>query len=519
MSATALNVLLLAGETADALLIGTTLARTWPEARLTRVSTRRDYLDHLASPPVDLVLSDGLVPWAEGIEAFHLARAHRPGVPFVFISGTGSDGDRRALRALGIISSAGMDDNDLESAITAALSVDRPGLDPHRLLAGHEVLLDVTRELARATDLPNLVTLVLATARRLTGADHVTFAVREGDCCHYLDRPDRRVPLAGCAGGWTMQQRRPLVVDDFDPEDPFAQESAMRSAIVVPVRAAQPIAAIGAYWTEPQQLDTTEAWLLQALADSTAVALENVRLRQQLATTAADRTAELAAFTYAVSHDLRAPIRHLEGFSRILLQDVADLAPQVRHGAQRIQDASGHLREMVNGMLTLSRIAQIEVHPQPVDLADLAREVAQSLANAPTPSGTPARAGVVEFVAPTKLPATGDPRLLQTVLQDLLGNAWKFTSRIPLPRVELGLATPETGDEPVYFVKDNGAGFDPAGSDRLFGVFQRLHSGEDFPGTGVGLASVKRIVGKHGGTVRATGTPDEGATFYFTLPR
>ena len=120
----------------------------------------------------------------------------------------------------------------------------------------------------------------------------------------------------------------------------------------------------------------------------------------------------------------------------------------------------------------------------------------------------------------SSLPACGDPRLLLTVLQDLLGNAWKFTARVPRPRVELGLAPadPGAGPDSVYFVRDNGAGFEPASSARLFGAFQRLHSDEDFPGTGIGLASVKRIVGKHGGTVRATGALEAGATFFFTLP-
>ncbi len=126
---------------------------------------------------------------------------------------------------------------------------------------------------------------------------------------------------------------------------------------------------------------------------------------------------------------------------------------------------------------------------------------------------------MVEFVAPENLPVNGDPRLLLTVLQDLLGNAWKFTSRIPRPRVELGREAGEaSGGNPSYFVRDNGAGFEQSAADRLFGVFQRLHSGEEFPGTGIGLASVKRIVDKHGGTVRAIGSTDSGATFFFTLP-
>jgi signal transduction histidine kinase len=413
--------------------------------------------------------------------------------------------------------------------------------DQSRLLAGHELLLTATRDLVRAGDLPGLMTIALAAARRLTAADGSTFAVRDGEECHYLDEehvgPDAgsarwkglRFPLGDCLSGWSMQQGQAVVVDDVgvDPRVPAAVRNArVGSALIVPVRSERPVAALGTYWAGPHTPDHTDILLLQALADSVAVALQDLQGRRELATRAATATAELNALCYAISHDLRAPIRHLEGFARILVQDVADLAPEPRHGAQRIQDAAAHLREMVNGMLTLSRIGQAEVHPQSLDLAQLGREVALALANAPTPVGGTDRAGVVEFVVPESLPATGDPRLLLTVLQDLLGNAWKFTARIPRPRVELGIlppapaepATPAAESGPVYFVRDNGAGFEPAAADRLFGVFQRLHSGEDFPGTGVGLATVKRIVDKHGGTVRASGSPDSGATFFFTLP-
>jgi signal transduction histidine kinase len=365
--------------------------------------------------------------------------------------------------------------------------------DQDRLLAGHLLLLAATRDLSSAADLPALSSIAEVAAGRLTGADTIRFALIPGEQGHYAD-PDQ-------------------AADRPSGPEPAGQVSA----VVVQVRSAHPIATLGAYWTRSHQVDEVEIDLLEALAESIAAGLDALRRRRQLERAAAASTAELAALTYAISHDLRAPIRHLEGFARILTQDATDLSPEARHGAQRIQDAAAHLREMVNGMLTLSRIGQSEVHPQSVDLAQLGREVAMALANAPTPAGGTDRAGVVEFVAPENLPVTGDPRLLLTALQDLLGNAWKFTSRIPRPRVELGVE-PATGPEPVYFVRDNGAGFEPASAERLFGVFQRLHSGEDFPGTGVGLASVKRIVSKHGGQVRATGAPDSGATFFFTLP-
>jgi signal transduction histidine kinase len=404
-------------------------------------------------------------------------------------------------------------------------------LDPIRLLAGHELILAATHELALAADLPAVISIAQATARRLTGADATTFALRQGDECHYAEAAPapstlwngRRVPFGECLSGWAMRNRQPGVAEelDADPRVPLAMRGAgMRSALVVPVCSAHSIAALGTYWAQPHEADGTEIRLLAVLADSTAVALEALRLRLQLADRARIQREEAASLTYAVSHDLRAPIRHLEGFARILLQDVSDLSPETRHGAERIQEASARLRDMVNGMLTLSRIGQTEVHAQEVDLAQLGREVAQALASVPTPAGEPSRAGIVEFIAPQCLPVIGDPRLLLMALQALLSNAWKFTFRVPHPRVELGIrpAKPMAGPGPVYFVQDNGAGFEPGSADRLFGAFQRLHSIEDFPGTGTGLASVKSIIDKHGGTVCGTGVPDAGATFCFTLP-
>src|SRR5262249_22041855 len=175
---------------------------------------------------------------------------------------------------------------------------------------------------------------------------------------------------------------------------------------------------------------------------------------------------------------------------------------------RRIVTAASNMRDMVDGLLELSRTAQTDLRRVPVDLARIAREVARECeAGSDRP---------VEFVAPVALPTTGDPTLLRVALQNLLGNAWKFSRHTEAPRVELGLD--RTGDgQPVYFIRDNGAGFDPEAAGKLFGVFQRLHAQQDYPGTGVGLASVQRIVRKHGGEIWATGSPGAGATFSFTL--
>lgn len=232
----------------------------------------------------------------------------------------------------------------------------------------------------------------------------------------------------------------------------------------------------------------------------------------------ADRTAELQAanrelesFSYSVSHDLRGPLRAVNGFAEILLQT---------HGAQLDERGSRYLRQVAEGgrrmgrlvddLLTFSRLGRQPVSRAPVDLHLLARRAVEDLQRQ-----HPQRQ--VQVVLPPLPPAQGDRPLLEQVLINLLGNAWKFTARQPAARVEVGTTT--QGGQPVYFVRDNGAGFDMKYADKLFGVFQRLHAEEEFPGTGVGLAIVQRILHRHGGHIWAQASPGEGATFFFTLPQ
>ena len=229
-----------------------------------------------------------------------------------------------------------------------------------------------------------------------------------------------------------------------------------------------------------------------------------------------DRTAELAAanreleaFAYSVSHDLRAPLRSIDGFSRIMLEDyAAKLDDEGRDSLQRIRAAAQRMAHLIDDLLGLSRVSRAELHRERVDLSVLAREVAVELQRS-----EPGRA--VELVMSEGVVAYGDPALLRVVLENLLGNAWKFTGRCAHPRVEFG--TVQVDGQTNYFVRDNGAGFDPAYAGKLFGAFQRLHSSKDFPGTGIGLATVQRIIHRHGGRVWAEGEVNKGATFHFNL--
>jgi PAS domain S-box-containing protein len=218
---------------------------------------------------------------------------------------------------------------------------------------------------------------------------------------------------------------------------------------------------------------------------------------------------ELESFSYSVSHDLRSPLRGINGFSRLLLEDYGDrLDEHGREYLRRICSATLRMSELIDGMIDLAQLGREPIHLAEVDLSRLAESVARELHGI-----EPARR--VEFSAMPGIRARGDERLLRVVLHNLLSNAWKFTARKALAHVEFGMQP--TGSGVAYYVRDDGAGFDMKYADKLFGAFQRLHGVKDFSGTGIGLATVQRIVQRHGGLVWAEGETDKGATFYFTL--
>ena len=224
-----------------------------------------------------------------------------------------------------------------------------------------------------------------------------------------------------------------------------------------------------------------------------------------------DTNRELEAFSYSVSHDLRAPLRHIDGFSQMLIDSwPAGLDPAAREDLARVQAASRRMAELIDDLLRLSQVGRADMHRQRVDLSALARTVARGLE-----LSEPSRK--VHWQIADGLIADGDPRLLHIVLENLLGNAWKFTSHVALAQIEMGPC--EMDGRPAWFIRDNGAGFDVRYASRLFAPFQRLHSESDFPGTGIGLATVHRIIRRHGGQIVAEGTVGQGATFRWTVDR
>jgi PAS domain S-box-containing protein len=237
-------------------------------------------------------------------------------------------------------------------------------------------------------------------------------------------------------------------------------------------------------------------------------AIRDISERKQVESSLKLAISELEAFSYSVAHDLRAPLRGMNGFAELLLQDFGDkLGPQGLDFLQEIHTNAVKMGALIDALLSLSKVARSDLKVEPTDLSSLARAIAARLQAA-----EPGRE--VTAVIQEQLHANVDLHLARALLENLLSNAWKFTGKVSSARVELGFSA----ERRAFYVKDNGAGFDMAYADKLFAPFQRLHSARDFAGTGIGLATVQRIVHRHGGKVWAEGKVDEGAAFYFTMP-
>ena len=245
------------------------------------------------------------------------------------------------------------------------------------------------------------------------------------------------------------------------------------------------------------RLRENERWLEQTLQQRTA-ALE-----------ATNR--ELEAFNYSVAHDLRAPLRGIDSFSQLLIERYSHrLDTEGLAYLNRVRASASRMSQLIDALLSLAQVGRSQLQQLDLDFSQLVQSVRNELAAANPDRNVP-------MIITPGMRAYADPRLLRIVVANLLENAWKFTARRQRPAVEVGPV--QNTALPTYYVRDNGAGFDPAYASRLFGAFQRLHPDREFPGTGIGLAIVQRVIARHGGTVWADSRPDQGATFYFTLPR
>lgn len=410
------------------------------------------------------------------------------------------------------------------------------GAQAETYVRGMQDLVTVVQRLSQARTLEQIQAIVRRAARDLTHADGATFVMRDVNLCYYADEDaisplwkGQRFPMSACISGWAMLNRQAAIIEDIYadrriPHDAY-RPTFVKSLVMMPIRTVDPIGAIGAYWATRHKATPDEVELLQALADSTSVAIEAVTLFANLEKRVAERTEELnrrttelevlnrelEAFSYSVAHDLRSPLITIDGFAQVLKETSEESLDEAGIGyLGHIQAATARMHRLIEDLLALSKIVRAPMVKTSVDISAIAREIAQRLRQS-----APERAG--EIVIAPNLSAQGDPGLIRIVLENLLANAWKFTSKRERAQIELDIIQGAEGDT-VFRVKDNGAGFDPRYATKLFAPFQRCHAQSDFPGTGIGLATVQRIVHRHGGKIWVEAQLDRGASFYFTLP-
>jgi len=399
-------------------------------------------------------------------------------------------------------------------------------------------LLDVVAELSACRHQAEVIAVIRRVARELTRADGVTFVLRDVDKCFYAEEnaigplwKGRRFPLTSCISGWCMLNKQTVSIEDIykDPRIPHDayRPTFVKSLVMTPVRESDPIAAIGNYWADNHTATPSEIALVRALANAVTIALENARmfealeaqtrelnvLNAELETRVADRTREITAmnrelesFAYTVSHDLRAPVRAVKGFGEVVVEESgATMNAGGKDALKRVLAAADRMNEMIDGLLGLSQLGTGMLDATSVDASRIAEEILSTLR-----AEDPGR--FVETHVEPGVIVRGDVRLIRAAFDNLLRNAWKYTGQTPSPKIEFKRAS-----DGAIVVRDNGAGFDMKYAEKLFQPFQRLHTDKEFKGLGVGLATVKRITERHGGGIRAEGSPGQGAAFYITF--
>jgi signal transduction histidine kinase/CheY-like chemotaxis protein len=532
-----LKILHLEDNAADAELVKRALTHGQVDCEVDNVGSADAYERALRQRAYDVILSDSGVPGYDGREALQRALDTRPGIPFIVVSGS-VDVMSAPLphepQPTARIAKSRLE--SLPKVVSASvLSVHTPRIVADASTRGTHYLISVIQSLSMARDLPSVMTIVRQAARLLVGADGATFVLRDNGRCHYADEDaiaplwkGQRFPLEACISGWAMLNRRAAAIPDIYQDERIPHDAYrptfVKSLVMTPIRTANPVGAIGVYWATAHVPVEEEIKLLAALADSTSVAMESVDLIANLESRVAQRTEEvrerqaelevlnkeLEAFSYSVAHDLRSPLLSIDGFAELLVETCGEtLNGDARECLGRITASTARMHGLINDLLALSRIVRAPMNQVNVDVAETAHEIVMELR----------RRAPERQVAFSAIPACarGDAGMVRIVLDNLLSNAWKFTSKTAGAEIELGIL--ERGERlTTFFLRDNGAGFDPRYATNLFSPFHRLHTQAQFPGTGVGLATVRRIVNRHGGEIRAEGAVNRGATFYFSLP-
>lgn len=494
-----LSILILEDSEVDADLEASILREAGHACRCDRVQTRSDFISRLeSSTEYDLIFADFSLPAFDGLSALRVVRSRGIDTPFILVSGT--VGEETAIESL----KAGATDYVMKPRLSRLVPVVERALqerDEHRQRQQAEGALRASEaKLRLATTQMPAALWTTDTQLRLTSWIGAASAATKRELTRWTDE------VADTAAADTdlpaLRAHRRAVEGQSASYDERINQ-AVFEVRVEPLRDVD---------------DRIMGCLALAVDISERKRAEDEirRLNTELEQRVRQRTAqleasnrELEAFSYSVSHDLRAPLRVIESFTKAVLEEYGSvLDAQAQHYLDRVCAATDRTKQLIGDLLQLSRVNRSEMLIQPVDLSQLAHAVASELQQA-----EPARAA--DFVIAKGVVVLGDPRLLRNLLENLMGNAWKFTSKHPTARIEFGVT--ERDGEHAYFVGDDGAGFDPRFADQLFQPFKRLHGAGEFPGTGIGLATVERIVHRHGGSIWARGAVESGATFYFTL--
>lgn len=415
---------------------------------------------------------------------------------------------------------------------------DEPGLEWRQPLYGQLVL--AVQQLSLARTVEQVAEVVRHAARQLVGADGATFVLRERNLCYYADEEaiaplwkGRRFPMETCISGWVMLHAEPAVIEDIyaDPRIPVEayRPTFVQSLAMLPIRRQAPIGAIGCYWATHHRPDDGELWALQALADSTSVALENVALQEQLADRSRAQTAqhealrranaalersnaELQRFAHVSAHDLQSPLRGIGNFVDVLQMTYAPrLDAQGNDWLRRTRLAVTELQTLVSELVRYANLATDVLHLEAVALGDAFAAAVAGLEDEVREADADVTRGALPIV-------TGDRTQLTQLLSHLIGNGLRYRGAAR-PHIHVS-AAPGAGAAAGWTVavRDNGIGIAPQHQRRIFEVFQRLHDRGTHPGTGIGLAMCRQIVQRHGGRIWVESEPRHGSVFYFTLP-
>ncbi len=506
----------------------------------TGFTSAREALAQLRERPFDLLLTDLMMPEMDGIALLQAAQAIDPDLAGIVMTGHGTiDTAVQALRAGAldyILKPFRL--NNLRPVLTRALEARRLRMENIRLREAVSIY-ELSRAITRGLSEEEVWQRTVAAAAQQSNA---------GSVCILVPADDRRELRVGALWGsdthgshgqsfaldssveeWVARAREQLAAWDGSSEPDAVYSLPLSGG---PPGVALPIVTGGNFYgilhfssTAPQRrLANGQIKALDILASTAGAALEAAsllsRLRtlnQELEQRVRERTqdlqaanSDLEAFSYSVSHDLRAPLRRVDGFCQMFVEEFgAGLTAEGRRILDNVRAGAAHMNQLIDGLLRLARYSRQPLQTRPVQMQSLVRRVLADFADR-------LRERAVEFRIDDLPDCVADASLLEQVVANLISNALKFTAGSPEPRIEIGAYG--EGGEQIYFVKDNGVGFDMRYAERLFGVFQRLHSQTEFEGTGIGLSIVHRIIRRHGGRTWAEGKPREGATFCFSLP-